>query len=163
MKTRLELVTNHMNAIAAFFGGWKDENINQQELANRVNILLKLEFDAHQASEVLCDGEGRGKGYYKDNKNANCEIAENRILEIERKVTNYLRIWCADPENKIRERFFINRDPRGYALKIRITPEENKTFNIYTDWGGYGIIVPKIEHKVITDENKNPKIIWFFE
>ena len=43
---------------------------------------------------------------------------------------------------------FVNRDPRGYALKI----SSEWTFaycqqtgrRIYSDWGGYGIIAPEI-------------------
>ena len=36
---------------------------------------------------------------------------------------------------------FINRDPRGYALKIRT--EHAKELYIHKDWGGYGIICPE--------------------
>ena len=36
---------------------------------------------------------------------------------------------------------FINRDPRGYALKIRT--QEAKNLDIHKDWGGYGIIYPE--------------------
>jgi hypothetical protein len=36
---------------------------------------------------------------------------------------------------------FVNRDPRGYALKIRT--EDAKDLNIHKDWGGYGIICPE--------------------
>lgn len=40
------------------------------------------------------------------------------------------------------EGFFVNNDPRGYALKI-----DNETAKIpegmHTDWGGYGILAPE--------------------
>ena len=36
---------------------------------------------------------------------------------------------------------FINRDPRGYALKIRT--QDAKNLDIHKDWGGYGIICPE--------------------
>ena len=39
---------------------------------------------------------------------------------------------------------FINRDPRGYALKIDDVWIHNKQARIYSDWGGYGIIAPEI-------------------
>ena len=41
------------------------------------------------------------------------------------------------------EAIHINRDPRGYALKIcdKFMREEG-IFNIYSDWGGYGILAP---------------------
>lgn len=35
---------------------------------------------------------------------------------------------------------FINRDPRGYALKLK--SEAAKDLNISRDWGGYGILAP---------------------
>lgn len=39
---------------------------------------------------------------------------------------------------------FINRDPRGYALKIREIWMRNYSGNLHRDWGGYGIIAPEI-------------------
>jgi hypothetical protein len=36
---------------------------------------------------------------------------------------------------------FINRDPRGYALKIKT--KDAKDLDIHKDWGGYGIICPE--------------------
>ncbi len=45
--------------------------------------------------------------------------------------------------------FFINRDPRGYALKIdNETPEGRaliEAVKLHTDWGGYGILSPEID------------------
>lgn len=35
---------------------------------------------------------------------------------------------------------FINRDPRGYALKLSEKFARDK--QIYKDWGGYGILAP---------------------
>lgn len=37
---------------------------------------------------------------------------------------------------------FINRDPRGYALKIE--SEYARDVRIHRDWGGYGIIAPDL-------------------
>jgi hypothetical protein len=37
--------------------------------------------------------------------------------------------------------FFINLDPRGYALKIDNT-KVSLPMGINTDWGGYGILAP---------------------
>ena len=36
--------------------------------------------------------------------------------------------------------FFLNGDPRGYTLKIKA---ENRPANLYSDWGGYGILAPE--------------------
>lgn len=35
---------------------------------------------------------------------------------------------------------FINRDPRGYAIKL--SDSYVKNLRIYKDWGGYGILAP---------------------
>lgn len=44
---------------------------------------------------------------------------------------------------------FLNRDPRGYALKIQDnymrTLQETTNVRLETDWGGYGIIAPEIK------------------
>jgi len=77
---------------------------------------------------------------------------------IERKLNKAYGDYCnlpnADPErveenqrkNLIKllgegaNRVFFNRDPRGYSLKINLTPAEA----LYRDWGGYGIIAPDL-------------------
>jgi len=38
----------------------------------------------------------------------------------------------------------INRDPRGYALKIDDGIMRDKKLKLYQDWGGYGIIAPDL-------------------
>lgn len=40
---------------------------------------------------------------------------------------------------------FVNRDPRGYALKIDDTwMMERRDLRLHRDWGGYGIIAPDL-------------------
>ena len=39
---------------------------------------------------------------------------------------------------------FINRDPRGYALKIESEWTKINAPRLYCDWGGYGIIAPDL-------------------
>jgi len=39
---------------------------------------------------------------------------------------------------------FLNRDPRGYALKIRDDWMRANNVQLERDWGGYGIIAPEI-------------------
>lgn len=47
--------------------------------------------------------------------------------------------------------FFINQDPRGYALKIRTPRSDPKRQDVTecpglcTDWGGYGILAAEID------------------
>jgi hypothetical protein len=38
--------------------------------------------------------------------------------------------------------FFINRDPRGYALKIQDTDSRIHSADLHRDMGGYGILAP---------------------
>jgi hypothetical protein len=40
---------------------------------------------------------------------------------------------------------FLNRDPRGYALKIDDEWMRSQAHPLHRDWGGYGIIAPEIE------------------
>jgi hypothetical protein len=39
---------------------------------------------------------------------------------------------------------FLNRDPRGYALKIQDEWINEHARHFYQDWGGYGIIAPDL-------------------
>ena len=40
---------------------------------------------------------------------------------------------------------FLNRDPRGYALKIKDSwMRERHELRLHRDWGGYGIIAPDL-------------------
>jgi len=39
-------------------------------------------------------------------------------------------------------RVFHNYDARGYALKIEFEDTDKRRYEIYRDWGGYGIIAP---------------------
>ena len=39
---------------------------------------------------------------------------------------------------------FLNRDPRGYALKIKDGWMRKHNATLHRDWGGYGIIAPEI-------------------
>lgn len=41
--------------------------------------------------------------------------------------------------------FYLNSDPRGYALKIDLESIGVSRQNIYTDWGGYGLLAPSFE------------------
>ena len=39
---------------------------------------------------------------------------------------------------------FCNRDPRGYALKIRTESMDSQRLLLHRDMGGYGILAPEI-------------------
>lgn len=48
-------------------------------------------------------------------------------------------------DTRCRVPVFINRDPRGYQLKIRDEYVRQRGLKIETDWGGYGILAPEIK------------------
>jgi hypothetical protein len=47
-------------------------------------------------------------------------------------------------ENGKRLTVFVNRDPRGYALKIQSEDVSRLGLKLHRDWGGYGIIAPDL-------------------
>ena len=67
----------------------------------------------------------------------NGEIDEKEITRIENNKLKLLGKLIGEHNLKM---IFINRDPRGYALKIH--SELSKDMKIYRDFGGYGIIAP---------------------
>jgi len=82
--------------------------------------LKRLENKANRIVTLDCNGE------------IDSEKAETELNKIENKVKQLL------PGLKS---FFINGDPRGYSLKIG--EAEAKALNMWSDWGGYGILAPE--------------------
>jgi len=110
------------------------------------------ENKAHRLAEVLCDGEPHGFAFLSDlafsinpsvsvfYKNKNIEKAEEQLDWHDTSFRNELAGLFVN-EEKFKNEFFINRDPRGYALKLNFGDE--RVAGVYTDWGGYGIIAPE--------------------
>lgn len=152
LNSKEQLIIDHMNAIAKFFGGWNDEeNVNPRLIEERFNILQVYEMRCHTAAEVMTDGAKRSMYFWYSDKNQNVREAEKRIEEWKTYILDQLKCWFADPD-KVKERLFVNTDPRGYAFKIQLTQEESATSNIYYDWGKYGILCPDIELRKWKDE-----------
>lgn len=86
--------------------------------------LRRLEAMAHRAAEQYCNGE--------------IELAamDAMVEGVTRAVGNVL--------GQVPRGFFVNRDPRGYALKLdpdfMVIPE-----GMQKDWGGYGLLAAEIE------------------
>lgn len=102
--------------------------------------LLKLEKLAHQGAEAYCNGEN----FYSYNFNGN-ENAWGEFSDMVKKRIQYLF------EGKIPPFFYLNGDPRGYALKIRGAGAGNEygreiiaKTGLTTDWGGNGLLAPEI-------------------
>lgn len=90
--------------------------------------LLKLEHEASAYAVNYCNGDTTMEDFEADS------------LEISSKVSAIF--------GKLPPGFFVNGDPRGYALKIdNETPEGLaliESIGLEKDWGGYGILSPEI-------------------
>ena len=80
--------------------------------------LLRVERKAHRLAERHCNDSTLTEEHQ--------ERLEKRYIKEVLEILGYL------PDG-----FFINGDPRGYALKI-----EGESLISYTDWGGYHILAP---------------------
>ena len=100
------------------------------------NVLCRIEKRAHKLAEDLCNMEIPE------------EISDKRAEAIKSQVSKVFG-------GKLPAGFFINYDPRGYALKIKT--EENKLVKgqlddgisrviSYTDLGDYGILAPEFDN-----------------
>lgn len=91
--------------------------------------LFKLERKAHANTERACNDSSYGQ--------------TEQMLDRERVYDEVRRALTAIPPG-----FFVNGDPRGYALKIDNETSKGKALieavKLYTDWGGYGILSPDI-------------------
>ena len=85
-------------------------------------VLRRLERKAEQYTVTLCNG-----GTDRERT-----LAENGLERIKKRVKEVL--------NATDGQVFVNRDPRGYALKL--TSDFSVGKDIYKDWGSYGIIAP---------------------
>ena len=125
-KYHLERFTRHCHELEA---------LGAEDGVEAYNKLLSLENRAHKVAEDDC------------NFGMEEEVYEKRMDKIRDAVSKIF--------GKLPMGFFINGDPRGYALKIK--EEQNRIFVnsedginhdkkviSCTDWGGYGILAPEI-------------------
>jgi len=103
--------------------------------------LMHLERKAHHATTCLNNTNtldllelNRFTGY--DVKQETEEEQDNFFLKIEHAVINILG-------TKASMGFFINYDPRGYALKLK--PQFMLGKKLHQDWGGNGILAPEFD------------------
>jgi hypothetical protein len=94
--------------------------------------LRRIEAKAARLALAQCNG---GAGYIDDD-----EKLEAEYQKLADAANNILRSRECEPV------VFINRDPRGYQLKIEAgSTDELKLLvesGLHRDWGGYGIIAP---------------------
>lgn len=111
-------IRQHGETLQAIFGLTGDPSA----LCKR---LRRLECSIRAAMVRYCNGE-----IGSDAADVACEDAKRRLLVI-----------LGDTEAN-RDILEINRDPRGYALKIADGYMRSHDIQLYRDWGGYGIIAP---------------------
>jgi hypothetical protein len=122
-RRKIAELTRHYQALQRLYdlcGGGKS---NGRAISSR---LLSLEHTATRFTTMLCNGEG-------DESNN-----EQQLTAIEKRVNAIF--------NNNLKGFLINRDPRGYALKIddAILKANYSECNLHRDMGGYGILAPEI-------------------
>lgn len=87
------------------------------------NRLRTLEHQAHYLAELYCDGN----------------IIDSQYIPAQAKIESAVHKLCS---KKLRG-FFINGDPRGYALKIDMLKIADAPTGLHRDWGNYGILAPE--------------------
>jgi hypothetical protein len=88
--------------------------------------LRRLEVKAHRLATDYCNGEN---GVDSENWDSLCAPILKRVSKI------------LNPENADVE-IFVNGDARGYALKILFDDTDCRRHEVFTDWGGFGIVAP---------------------
>lgn len=94
----------------------------------QVNAIKRLEHEANYAATRACNGE----------------ITDQEYSNLEMRYSNRAAMLFG---GKLPHGFFINSDPRGYALKLNneayaVNHPNDLPIN-YQDWGGYMIIAPE--------------------
>ena len=117
-KTRPAIIKHGMDLLAIF------PNATEKDPIKLCKKLRRIETRANRAA---CDACNTNAGW-----DAWETTERDRALKAVSKVLATDRVW-------------INGDPRGYALKVDLTPEEVKAGALHKDWGGNGIIAPEID------------------
>lgn len=124
--SEIQLRNAHLRALADLFGGFKNEDIN---LDTVWTSWRRWECKIHRLAEWYCDNEY----LYKR--------AERELDKIERELPSKLSKLFNNPQ-LFEEHFYINLDPRGYALKLKNIESSADTRDLHRDWGSYVILAP---------------------
>lgn len=116
---------------AALESLWQGDPGKRPEGVTLWRRLRRIETKAHNAATAQCNGAAYGGEPFR-------EEAEEELFDKETTV-KVGRVFGG----KVPEGFFINGDPRGYALKI--DPDKGTVpEGMSTDWGRYGILAADI-------------------
>ncbi len=127
----------HVKTLAYLSGKYEPEalkncayTVDGEEIYKK---LKRIEATAHRNAERSCNGELT---------TAQEERADDRARKQVAELLPRLEIFAHNP----RSQFFINGDPRGYALKCEEGICEHLRalgLSAYTDFGGYFILAPE--------------------
>ena len=124
----------------------KIKAINAQNYLNHLQVLAYLAggidlYEAGKLFEKLCRIEKKENRIACDDCNGVLQWSEEKEQERAEKSLNTIKSLLP-----VCTSVFLNGDPRGYTLKIKeseVKTLQERGFNIYTDWGGYGILAPE--------------------
>ena len=128
MYANIEAHGNNLNAIF-------NTGLNPVELCKKLN---RIERKAHHATTCLCNTNTLHLMYL--NKYTGYDVEQATEAEQDKFFEGIKKQVVKILGKEAEKHFFINFDPRGYALKLK--SEFCKDKNIYKDFGGYGIIAP---------------------
>ncbi len=130
-------IIGHGNDLLALF-----PNATEREPDELCKKLRRLERKANLIALRLCNGPEFPGG--SDQVDRACD----QILGAVNKLLGNYNVETCPParptEKQAAVPVFLNRDPRGYALKIRDEWMREHHCKLYQDWGGYGILAPEI-------------------
>jgi hypothetical protein len=140
------MIREHGEGLIRFFG--LDPNlVDPIDLCKK---LRRLENKADEITTQLCNGFPELDHESQEDHIAELEI---KLCRIEGKVQDLLdsyQLKKSAPSKWVKKlnAIFINRDPRGYALKVDSeivkSYEELGEYFPHKDWGGYGILAPDL-------------------
>lgn len=128
MKERMEA---HGNDLRAIF-----PNATETDPVKLCRKLIRLENQAHRAATCLCN---TGSLNWSEPNQFAKESTEGEVDKFFADILHKVNLVLGDGPP-----IFVNRDPRGYALKIHDNYVRSHNLTIHRDWGGYGIIAPDL-------------------
>lgn len=130
MKTNNKnLIEYHLNAIAEIYGGWSADWNKQgvwRNFKQNENLCRKLAI-------IYC-GDGSA------NQEEHSRQAEAQLNYYKENLPRILSKYFVNKE-LFKEHFYINEDPRGYALKLAVP--RNIVHNAFHDLGDNVILAPE--------------------
>lgn len=120
-------IEDHGRKLLAIF-----PNAVERDPATLCRLLRRIELEGSKFAVRLCNGPEFPTPEDEDNTGAAILIRAKGLL------------FGNGPQDVP---IFLNRDPRGYALKIDDAWMREHKADLHQDWGGYGIIAPDLSEE----------------